>query len=64
MDMSLNKLSEIVKERGAWHTAAHGVTERVGHNLVTENNNICNLFPPPLQMYLIYVDKHDFYPLT
>ena len=27
MDMSLNKLQEIVKGREAWHTAVHGVAE-------------------------------------
>ena len=27
MDMSLNKLQEIVKDREAWHAAFHGVTE-------------------------------------
>ena len=27
MDMNLSKLLEIVKDRGAWHAAAHGVTE-------------------------------------
>ena len=27
MDMSLSKLWEIVKDREAWHTAAHGVTK-------------------------------------
>ena len=26
MDMDLSKLYEIVKNRGAWHTAVHGVT--------------------------------------
>ena len=27
MDMSLNKLQEIVKERGAWHAAVSGVSK-------------------------------------
>ena len=26
MDMTLSKLWEIVKERGAWHAAIHGIT--------------------------------------
>ena len=25
MDMNLNKLREIVEDRGTWHTAVHGV---------------------------------------
>ena len=25
MDVNLNKLREIVKDRGAWHAAVHGV---------------------------------------
>ena len=31
MDMSLNKLREIVKDREAWCATDHGVS-RVGHN--------------------------------
>ena len=27
MDVSLSKLQEIVKDREAWHAAAHGVTK-------------------------------------
>ena len=27
MDMNLNKLREIVKDREAWHAAVHGVTK-------------------------------------
>ena len=28
MDMNLSKFREIVKDREAWHTAAHGDSER------------------------------------
>ena len=35
MDMNLSKLWEIVKDWGAWRAAVHG-SQRVGHNLVTE----------------------------
>ena len=31
MDMSLSKLQEMVKDRGAWHAAVHG-SQRVEHN--------------------------------
>ena len=27
MDMNLSKLQEIVKDRGGWHAAVHGVTK-------------------------------------
>ena len=27
MDMNLSKIQEIMENRGAWHAAAHGVTE-------------------------------------
>ena len=37
MDMSLSKLSETVKNRGAWHAIVHEVTVR--HDLATKNNN-------------------------
>ena len=33
-DMSLSKLQDIVKDRGAWHAVVHGV--RVRHKLATE----------------------------
>ena len=39
MDMNLNKLQEIVKDREAWLAAVHGVAKRVGHNLATEQQD-------------------------
>ena len=35
MDMSLNELQEIVKDREAWYAAVHG-SQRAGQDLVTE----------------------------
>ena len=35
MDINLSKLWEIVKDREAWHTAAHGL-QTVGHDLAAE----------------------------
>ena len=39
MDMSMNKLQEIVKDREAWHVLQPVGSQRVGHNLVTEQQN-------------------------
>ena len=36
MDVNVNNLSEIVKDREAWHAAFHGVKLRVERNLATE----------------------------
>ena len=35
MDMNFSKLWEIVKERGVWHTAIHGVSKRLGDWITT-----------------------------
>ena len=35
VDMNLNKLWEMVKDRGAWHAAVYG-SQRVRHSLVIE----------------------------
>ena len=41
MDMSLSKLQEIVKDREAWHTAVHGVSQSV------QSLSRVQLFPTP-----------------
>ena len=40
MDMSLNKLQEIVKDRETWHAAVHGVTK--SQTWLNNNNNLQN----------------------
>ena len=41
MDMSLRKLMEMVKDRGAWHAAVHG-SIRVRHDLMNNNKKVYN----------------------
>ena len=44
MDISLSKLQEIVNDREAWHAA---MSQRVGHNLVTEQQQGGNSYSAP-----------------
>ena len=43
MDMSMSKLSEMVKDRKAWHATVNG-SQRAGHDLATEQDRVH--FPP------------------
>ena len=42
MDMSLSKLQQIVKERGAWRVAVHGIAELDMAERLKNNNNVEN----------------------
>ena len=51
MDMSLNKLQEMVKDREAWSAAVHGVTKSQDASEATElvlNGLRSSYFPPVL----------------
>ena len=64
MDMSLSRLQEIVKDRGAWHATVHGVP---GSRAWLSNYTTTTIIPaqvglvaglPPLIMFLHSLDKH------
>ena len=42
MDMGLSKLREIVKDRGVWCAAVHGIAK--SHTRLSDQNNNSNLF--------------------
>ena len=44
MDMNLNKLQEMVKDRGAWSAAVHGVTKSWTQLTITTNNKCTSLW--------------------
>ena len=59
MDMSLSKLWAMVKERDAWHATVQG-SQRVGHDLVTEEQHCYHHFPcePPFQFSSVQSLSH------
>ena len=55
MDVSLNKLRKIVKDREAWPASVYG-SQRVRHDLVTEQQQVI-----PILLYLQWLTHHfDF----
>ena len=69
VDMSLRKLWEVVKDRGAWCTAVHGVTEsqsRLSNWSATtwHKNYFCNKFNKTKGTLLLYIlSVHPFQPI-
>ena len=64
LDMNLSKLQEVVEDRGAWHAAVHGL-QRVGHNLVTEQQQEqvyrpCSSLPLVPLMALMAKEKRNY----
>ena len=60
MDMSLCKLQEMVKERGAWSVAIHGVT-RSWINLATEQQQIHPLNSTIDQIHLTQLMSYTYH---
>ena len=54
-DLSLSKLREIVKDREDWPTEVHG-SQRVGHDLVTEQQPEMYSFNNSKACYLVVVN--------
>ena len=59
MDMSLSKLCEMVKDRGAWCAAVRGITESQSQfDLATEQQLFLNHIPREVSFLLNYIDTN------
>ena len=60
MDMNLSKLGEIVKDRGAWHAAVHGVAKswtQLTYSTITEMIKFKCKHSSRISKYQRYRDK-------
>ena len=55
MNMNLDKLQEVVKDRGVWHAAVHGVTELDTTGRLKKNNNM------PMCVYVRCIYLHSLF---
>ena len=55
MYMNLDKLQEVVRDRGVWHAAVHGVAELDTTGQLKKNNNM------PIYMYVRCIYLHSLF---
>ena len=59
MDTNMSKLWEIVKDRKAWHAAVNSMLQRVGHDLVTEQQQTSTDIPVLLSIKPMTYQLHQ-----